>query len=88
MVDIGIYPCKIFHLFGFPSWKSSDPKIIGIKTYLFENFSQKKRLPKILGDLFRVKICKKWGIIPFFECSKILGEASKQEILQQMFRKL
>ena len=29
-------------LFGFPSWKSSDPKIIGIKSYLFENFSQKK----------------------------------------------
>ena len=33
---------KIFHLFGFPSWESSDPIIIGIKTYLFENFSQKK----------------------------------------------
>ena len=29
-----------FHLFGFPNWKSLDPKIIGIKTYLFENFSQ------------------------------------------------
>ena len=36
------YPLKIFHLFGFPSRKSSDPKIIGIKTYLFENFSHKK----------------------------------------------
>ena len=36
------YPLKIFHLFGFPSWKSCDPKIIGIKTYLFKNFSQKK----------------------------------------------
>ena len=36
------YPLKIFHLFGFPSWKYSDPKIIGIKIYLFENFSQKK----------------------------------------------
>ena len=36
------YSLKIFHLFGFPSWKSSDPKIIGIKTDLFENFSQKK----------------------------------------------
>ena len=35
-------PSKFFHLYGFPSWKSSDPKIIGIKTYLFENFSQKK----------------------------------------------
>ena len=37
-----IYPLKMFHLFAFPSWKSNDPKIIGIKTYLFENFSQKK----------------------------------------------
>ena len=27
------------------------------------------------------------AIIPFFRCSKILGEAGKQEILQQMFRK-
>ena len=26
-------------------------------------------------------------MIPFFTCSKILGEAGKQEILQQMFRK-
>ena len=33
------YPLKIFHLFAFPSSKSSDPKIIGIKTY---NFSQIK----------------------------------------------
>ena len=41
MVDIGIFLSpKNFHLFGFPSWKSSDPKIIGIKTYLFETFSQ------------------------------------------------
>ena len=36
------YPLTIFHLFGFPSWKSCDPKILGIKTYLFKNFSQKK----------------------------------------------
>ena len=36
------YPLKIVHPFGFPSWKSSHPKIIGIKPYLFENFSQKK----------------------------------------------
>ena len=43
MVDVGVFLSpKIFHLFGFPSWKSSDPKIIGIKTYLFENSSQKK----------------------------------------------
>ena len=27
---------------------SSDPKIIGIKTYLFEKFQPEKRLPKIL----------------------------------------
>ena len=26
-------------------------------------------------------------IIPFFRCSKILGEAGKQGILQQMFQK-
>ena len=50
------YPLKIFRLFGFPSLKSSDPKIIGIKTYLVKNFSQKKGPPKFLGDLFRVKI--------------------------------
>ena len=36
------YPLKFFHLFGCPSLKSSDPKILGIKTYLVENFSQKK----------------------------------------------
>ena len=44
-------------------------------------------LPKILGDLLRVKIRWKWAILPFIRCSKILGEAGKQEILQQMFRK-
>ena len=39
-VDIGLfYPLNIFHLFGFPSLKSSDPKII---PRLFENFSQRK----------------------------------------------
>ena len=36
---------------------------------------------------FRVKIRWKWVIIPFCRCSKILGEAGKQEILQQMLRK-
>ena len=35
-------PPKIFHVFGFPSWKSSDPKIIGIK----RNFTT--NVPKIL----------------------------------------
>ena len=44
-------------------------------------------LPKIVGDYFRVKIRQKWVVIPFFRCSKILGEADKQEILQKMFRK-
>ena len=44
-------------------------------------------LPKILGDLLRVKISLKWAIIPFFRSSKILGEAGKQEILPQMLRK-
>ena len=51
----------------------------------FRNFRPVKRLPKILGDLFRIKIPTKWAIIPL--CSKILGEAGKEEILQQMFRK-
>ena len=31
----------------------------------------------------RLKIGQKWAIIPFFRYSKILGEAGKQEILQQ-----
>ena len=35
----------------------------------------------------RVNIRLKWVIIPFCRCSKILGEAGKHEILQQMFRK-
>ena len=61
---------------------SSDPKIIGIKTYLFETFSQRKAL-----ENFSVKIRQKWAIIAFFRSSKILGETGKQEILQQMFRK-
>ena len=39
------HPLKMFHLFGFPSVKSSDPKILGIN-YLFENFSQKKGFRK------------------------------------------
>ena len=43
MVDIGIFLSpKNFSSVRIPSWKSSDPKIIGIKTYFFENFSQKK----------------------------------------------
>ena len=72
------YPLKIFHLFGFPSGKSSGLKIIGIKTYLFKNFSQGKRLPEILGDLFTVKIRLKGAICTIFRCLIILGEAGKQ----------
>ena len=53
----------------------------------FRKFQLEKRLPKILGDLFRVKIRKKWAMLAIFRCSKILGEAGKQEILRQMFRK-
>ena len=41
------YPLIIFHLFGI-----SQLKIIGFKTYLFENFDQEKGRPKILGDRF------------------------------------
>ena len=36
----------------------------------FRKFQPEKRLPKILGDLFRVTIRLKWAII--------LGEAGKQ----------
>ena len=35
-----------------------------------------------------VNIRLKWVITPFCRCSKILGEAGNQEILQQMFRKI
>ena len=52
----------------------------------FRKFQPEIRLPKILSDLLRVKIRYKWEIIPFFKCSKILGEVDKQEILHQMFR--
>ena len=42
-VDIGIFLSpENFYLFRFPSWKFSDTRNIGIKTYLFENFSQEK----------------------------------------------
>ena len=44
-------------------------------------------LPKILGDLFRVKNPLKMDNYTIFGGSKILGEAGKQEIKQQMFRK-
>ena len=38
-------------VFGFLSSKSSDPKNVP-----FQKFQPEKRLPKIVGDLFRVKI--------------------------------
>ena len=46
----------------------------------FRKFQPEKRLPKILGDLFRVKSVKNGQLYRFFRCSKILGEAGKQEI--------
>ena len=42
----------------------------------FRKFQPKKRLLKILGNLSRVKIRWKWAIVPFFRCSKIIGEAT------------
>ena len=57
-----IYPLKMFHLFAFPSWKSSDPKIItGDQNLPFRNFQPEKGLRKILGDLSRVKTPVKMG---------------------------
>ena len=51
----------------------------------FRKFQPEKRLPKVIGDLFRVKI--RLSHYTIFRCLKILGEAGKQEILQRMFRK-
>ena len=53
MVDIGIFlsPTNISSVRISSAESLRDPKIIGIKIYLFENFSQ-KRLPKIQGRLF------------------------------------
>ena len=54
----------------------------------WRKFQPEKRFPKILGDLFREKNPLKMGRYTiFFRRSKILGEAGKQELLQQMFRK-
>ena len=36
----------MFHLLRFPSWKSSDPKIVGIKTYTFSKISVRKKAPE------------------------------------------
>ena len=46
----------------------------------FQKFQPDKRLLKILGGLFKVKIRYKWVIIPFLGGLKILGEEDKQEI--------
>ena len=79
-------------MFGFPSWKSSDPKIFMDRNLPFRKFQPLKRLPKILRDLFRAKIRWKWAIIPFFKCPKILGEAGKPRsqivFRTDIFRKL
>ena len=53
-----------------------------MKTNLFENF------PKILGELFGVRIRLKWAVIPSFRCSNILGNAGKQEIFSTNFVKI
>ena len=63
---------KIFHLFGFPSWKSSGLKIIGIKTYLFKKAPRNSRWP------FYGKSPFKRGNYTIFRCLIILGEAGKQ----------
>ena len=39
------YPLKKFLLFGFPSWKFSDPKIIAIKR-AFSKISARKKAPE------------------------------------------
>ena len=54
-------------MFGFPCWKSSNPKVIRIKTYLCENFCQIKAPELIPGDLFRVKIREKMGNYTLFQ---------------------
>ena len=63
-VDIGItYPLKICSDFLAESLVIQ--KLQGSKL-------TDKRLPKILGDLLRVKNREKCAIIPFLKCSKIL----------------
>ena len=50
-----------------------------------------KRNRQLAFELQNSHACEKRSknrqIYPVFGCSKILGEAGKQEILQQMFRK-
>ena len=43
----------------------------------------------ILFQILIIEFCHRYTstILPFFRCSEILGEAGKQEILQQLFRK-
>ena len=55
---------------------------------LFRKFQPEKRLPKIIGELFRVKIryIVKMVNYTIFRCSKILGEPSKQEILRNILK--
>ena len=65
----------------------SDPKIIGTRTSLSAwKFQPEKKLPKILSDLFRVKIRLKWAIIQCFRCSKILNKCSENSRSQIVFR--
>ena len=77
------YPLKIFICSDFLAKSLVIRKLQGSKlTFSKISIQAEKRLKKILGE-----IRQKWAIIPFSRCSKILGEAGKQEILQEMFRK-
>ena len=48
---------------------------------------KKKKKKKKKNHNLRVKIRKKWEIIPFFNMFEILGEPGSKKLLQQMFRK-
>ena len=86
MIDIGIFLSpKNFSSVSISNLKVSS-KNYRDQNLSFRKFQPEKRLPKILKCPFQDKNPLKWAIIPFFRCSKILGEARKQEILQQMFR--
>ena len=82
IVDIGIFLSPI----NFSSVRISQLKVQWSENYRdqnvpFRKFQPEKRFQKILGDLFRVKTVKMGNYTIF----QMFG---KQEILQQMFRKL
>ena len=80
------YPLKIFYLLDFLVESLVIRKLQGSKL-TFSKISARKKAPEKFQVTFQGKNPLKWAIIPFFRCSKILGEAGKHEILQQMFRK-